>query len=111
LSGAPYQTNLMSTDDIDAQDRHEQAFQDKLRAHIAKTLGNGASGIWIMAWMMVQGNTFTSIFTGNSKTYYLSGGQDFVNIVADTLYEVNPDAYHAAIDLIKSGEFRPAQTA
>ena len=53
---------------------------------------------------------FQSINTGNAQTYALSGGQDFVNAVADMVYDVLPDVYHRAVDLAKSGEFRPIQT-
>jgi len=108
----PFATNLLA-DEIEQYELDKDAedlFRADIKRHIDGTFGRDESGIWMLALLMVQGRMFESINTGNAQTYALSGGQDFVNSIADMVYDVRPDVYHKAIDLAKSGEFRPIQT-
>jgi hypothetical protein len=97
-------------EEIEVDRDADERFRGNLKRHIDMTFGRDESGIWMLGFLMSLGRMFESINTGNAQTYALSGGQDFVNAIADMIYEVRPDVYHKAIDLAKSGEFRPITT-
>ena len=108
----PFATNLLHDiiEEIELDKDDDDLFREKMKRSIVGTFGQPEHGVWMLALLMVHGRMFQSINTGNAQTYALSGGQDFVNAVADMVYDVLPDVYHRAVDLAKSGEFRPIQT-
>jgi len=48
----------------------------------------------VLKYILEHGKTFTSIFTGNSKTYYLAGVQDFSrDIIANEVLAADFETY------------------
>ncbi len=107
----PFATDLLAgeIEEIEADKEQDDLFRERMKRAIIGTFGQPEHGVWMLALLMVHGRMFQSINTGNAQTYALSGGQDFVNTVADMVYDVLPDVYHKAVDLAKGAEFRPIQ--
>ena len=63
--------------DAQKQDELKTAAEYRQLQKDIKDTFSTTHGRRILKYIFENGNTFTSIFTGNSKTYYLAGAQDF----------------------------------
>jgi len=105
-----YVTNLppAQRDNEKRQEQHDRdlEFRSRIQSNLRKVFTEDQSGAWVLGYLMTRGNLFQSVFTGNSKTYYLSGAQDFVTSIANEIYHLDPAIYHAAIELVMRGEYQ-----
>jgi len=76
--------------------------QDKKRIleHLHKINNAVATddGLYFVVWLLEKAGFQDSIFTGNSKTYYLSGRQDLGNEIFAEIVRANPDLGHKVLD-------------
>ena len=80
-------------DEQELQDLRRAAEYRQLQKDFADTFST-PHGERILKYILENGKIFSSVFTGNSKTYYLAGVQDFIrNIVVKELLAVIPDTY------------------
>lgn len=76
-----------------------QAQRDRL-AHLDRINNAVGSddGLYFVCWLLEKAGFQESVFTGNSKTYWMSGRQDLGNEVFAEIISANPDIGHRVLD-------------
>lgn len=89
-------------DDLLAAAEYRQFQQD-----IRDTFGT-LHGRRVLKYIFEHGKTFTSIFTGNSKTYYLAGVQDFSrDIIGNEVMAADFETYMTVMQQIVAERKKP----
>lgn len=80
-------------DQQEQDDLKRAAEYRRFQQDIRDTFGT-LHGKRILKYILEHGKTFTSIFTGNSRTYYLAGVQDFSrDIIANEVMAADFETY------------------
>jgi hypothetical protein len=59
---------------------------------------SGRAGERVLEWMLTECRVNASVFTGNSRTFYLAGRQDFGNRLLALVLAADPGVYARIIE-------------